>query len=123
MKILFTGGRNFQNRGAVKRLLLGLDKVLAWQYDPDIHGTMEFIVGDAPGWDTFIKEEAEELGFVVKVFEANWKKIGPGAGPLRNQAMVDYGADLCIAGPGGPGTQDCTNRARLAGIPVLRLEP
>lgn len=44
----------------------------------------------------------------------------PLAGPRRNQAMVDAGADLCVAMPRGrsSGTFDCAGRATAAGIEV-----
>lgn len=52
---------------------------------------------------------------------AQWKTMGSAAGPLRNQEMVDAGADICLAFPLGesPGTRDCMRRARKAGIPVI----
>jgi hypothetical protein len=31
------------------------------------------------------------------VTDADWKRLGKRAGPLRNSAMVRAGADLCIA--------------------------
>lgn len=43
----------------------------------------------------------------------------PAAGNLRNQIMVDKGAELCLAYPlDGTGTQDCMKRADAAGIPT-----
>lgn len=66
---------------------------------------------------------------------AEWRTYGSRiAGFLRNQQMVDDGADLCLAfmdacrsvkcagkpGHGTHGTADCITRAENAGIPVLR---
>lgn len=44
---------------------------------------------------------------------------------IRNQEMVDLGADLCIAYPlpEGSGTQDCIRRAVKAKIPTLVFDP
>ena len=43
------------------------------------------------------------------------------AGPVRDQAMVDAGADLCVAFHraigNSKGTKDCLRRALAAGIP------
>jgi len=52
---------------------------------------------------------------------ADWDRLGKAAGPIRNQQMVDAGADLCLAFPlnTSPGTSDCIKRARTAGIPTL----
>ena len=43
------------------------------------------------------------------------------AGFIRNQRMVDSGADVCLAFPRGAsnGTYDCQKRAKAAGIPVI----
>lgn len=43
------------------------------------------------------------------------------AGFIRNQRMVDTGADVCLAFPRGEskGTYDCAKRAKAAGIPVI----
>ena len=47
----------------------------------------------------------------------------PGAGPRRNQEMVDLGADVCLAFPlrGGYGTIGCMKLVEQAGIPLRRF--
>lgn len=57
---------------------------------------------------------------------AQWAEFGQAAGSIRNQAMVNMGADVCAAFPGPPtlkysGTQDCADRARKAGIMVVTV--
>ncbi|AEK08375.1 GTP-binding domain [Mycobacterium phage Bask21] len=49
------------------------------------------------------------------------KPYCPVAGVLRNQAMVDKGADITLAFPRGQarGTNDCIRRAKKAQIPVV----
>lgn len=74
------------------------------------------------------KEWAIEEGFSHEPFPVTheeWKRLGPRAGPLRNQRMVDALPKpvLCIAFPGGRGTADCVSRARAAGIPVIEVQP
>jgi hypothetical protein len=61
----------------------------------------------------------EELGWDEEPHPANWS-LGRGAGHMRNQHMVDLGADICLAFPldDSRGTWDCVRRARAAGIPV-----
>lgn len=53
----------------------------------------------------------------------NGKPYCPVAGHLRNQAMVDLGADVCLAFPlkDSRGTKDCMKRAEKADIPVINL--
>ncbi len=57
---------------------------------------------------------------------ADWNTHGKAAGPIRNQKMVDLGADLCIAflkrGEKNIGTKNCMAAARRAGIEVLQFE-
>jgi hypothetical protein len=55
----------------------------------------------------------------LKEFEADWKTHGRAAGPIRNQAMVDAGADYFLAFNYNVsrGTADCVDRCRKAGIP------
>lgn len=80
--------------------------------------------GGAAGADTIAGDVAMDMGFTVERYPADWKRFGRGAGPVRNQAMVDLGADVCFAAPLGksPGTRDCMRRARQAGIPVYELD-
>lgn len=49
---------------------------------------------------------------------------GLSIGPLRNEAMVQLGADVYVALPKGqsPGTRHCMGLAERAGIPVLTHE-
>jgi hypothetical protein len=53
--------------------------------------------------------------------EKNGRSYCPMAGHLRNQAMVDLGADVCLAFPTttSRGTRDCMRRAEAAGIPIV----
>jgi len=77
--------------------------------------------GAAPGIDIQAKRIWESKGLPTEPHEALWKTYGKGAGPIRNQEMVDAGADLCVAFPDAEssGTWDCIKRARKAGITVL----
>ena len=60
----------------------------------------------------------------IERFPANWNLHGKAAGPLRNQQMVDAGADLVLAFPLGDsrGTRHCISVAVRAGIPVYLVE-
>jgi hypothetical protein len=55
------------------------------------------------------------------VHYADWSSFGELAGPMRNQAMVDTGVDICLAFPllGSRGTWDCVRRAQASGVPVI----
>lgn len=51
-----------------------------------------------------------------------WKTMGKRAGPLRNQHMVNLGADLCLAfiRDHSPGATGCARLAEAADIPTRR---
>lgn len=107
MRVIVCGGRNFADREAVVGELLKLpqDAVL-------VHG-------DCGGADRLAAQVGESWGMVCERHPADWS-MGRAAGPIRNQEMVDAGADLLIAFSGGKGTADMVKRAEKAGIPVSR---
>lgn len=78
------------------------------------------IEGGSTGIDNLARRIAEALGIRVETFKARWDLYGKGAGPKRNQAMLDSGVDLVIALPGkySRGTFDMIRRANKAGVPV-----
>src|SRR5690606_11824331 len=78
--------------------------------------------GGAPGADSEAAYVAAYLlEWPVEAHPADWQRHGRAAGPIRNQQMVDSGADLVIAFPGGRGTADLIRRA--PGIPVPVMPP
>lgn len=81
------------------------------------------IHGGAPGADRHAKRWAVMNDIQTMGFPADWS-LGPRAGPLRNQRMIDEGEpDLVVAFPGGRGTADMVRRAKAAGIEVLAVSP
>lgn len=94
---------------------------------PDSYGNFLFDVtiihGDAPGVDHLADTWAVVNWVQIKRFPAKWDQYGRGAGPLRNQQMLDEGKpDLVIAFPGGKGTANMTKLAREAGVKVIEIE-
>lgn len=87
------------------------------------YDNFEVIHGGARGVDYLAGAFARHFDLQLKVFEADWKTHKKAAGFIRNQQMVDYGADVCLAFPisGGDnkGTFDCMQRAVKAGIPLV----
>lgn len=78
--------------------------------------------GGATGVDTLAEDWAKGYGVPCAVYPADWRKEGKAAGPIRNQRMLDeFKPDICIAFPGGRGTQDMVRRCEKAGVSVLRI--
>lgn len=112
-RILVTGSRDWQHP-EVASFILSAEFVR--------HPDALLIHGAAPGLDVQARDIALACGGKQKGFRANWKEHGKNAGIIRNQKMVNYGADVCygfpIDPPGGRGTRDCMKRAHAARIPV-----
>lgn len=118
-RILVTGSRQWTNVEALEAALTA-----AWHDVSQLDGTMLVVHGHARGADRLADAWARRNGVEVERHPADWN-LGRGAGPIRNQAMVDAGAHLVLAFSAGAatGTRDCMRRARAAGIPVVEVTP
>jgi hypothetical protein len=111
MTVLVCGGRDYNHW---RRLHHVLD-VLHHRFHFD-----KMITGGAPGADTLADDWATVRGVDHRTVKADWMKFGKGAGPLRNQQMLDEEhPDLCVVFPGANGTTDMRDRAQLAGVQVI----
>ncbi len=85
-------------------------------------GILCIISGCADGADDAGLEWAELNRIPVARFEVtrrDWEIQGRGAGPRRNQRMIDDGLpDVAVEFPGGAGTRDCRRRLDERGIVV-----
>jgi hypothetical protein len=122
-RILITGSRNWTDRDAILNALVQAVTEFGNARD------LTLVHGACP---TGADQIAHELwtGHLsrfnhVERHPADWQQFGRGAGPKRNQEMVDLGADICLAfmNPGSRGTADCVRRAEKAGIPVRVFRP
>lgn len=116
MRILITGSRNYRDLAMVEEAIS--DHIRG--HDPR---SVTIIHGDARGADTLAGTAARYYGLRVETHPADWNQHGKAAGPIRNQQMVNLGADVCLAFPAFPaggsrGTWDCVSRAKVAGIPT-----
>jgi hypothetical protein len=100
------------------------DAILAAFYDltPGLDFAKVTVVHGASNMDWFVAGIAHMLGASLEAHRADWGRHGKMAGPLRNQEMVDAGADLCIAWikNKSAGATGCAARAEAAGIEVRR---
>ena len=87
MKVIIAGGRNFNDYNKLRE---SCDNILVNQKD------VEIVSGTAAGADTLGERYAQEKGYEVKKFPAQWDLYGKSAGYTRNQQMAEY-ADGLIA--------------------------
>lgn len=117
-RIIVCGGRNYDDRSRVYRLL---DGVLRSAESGNKHITI--IHGAASGADALAAEWAVERNVDVVEYHADWKKHGRAAGPIRNRQMLtEHQPDAVIAFPGGTGTAHMMKIARKAGVYVLEVK-
>lgn len=112
LRILITGSRDWTNRDII-------EEELTAQYMKT--PTAVLVSGGCPsGVDRFCEEIWVNLGGNIEVHPADWSRHGKAAGKIRNQKMVDLGADFCYAFRKNysRGTTHCANAATIAGIPT-----
>lgn len=114
MRVLVCGGRKYGNVTRVAQALEALARE---------HGALTVIEGGALGADRIARTWAYHSGHTVHTFQADWKKHGRAAGPIRNQKMLAAGKpDIVVAFPGGSGTADMVSRARAAGVKICEVQ-
>jgi len=120
-RILVTGSRLWTDTEKIERVFSGL------QAPPEAPITL--IHGGCAGLDELAAQAAAQRGWYVEpwpITSDDWIKHGKLAGPLRNRAMVDSGADICYGFPYNQlawgGTLGCMTMADMAGIPVYCQE-
>jgi YspA, cpYpsA-related SLOG family len=111
--VLVCGGRDYQNRVHLERVLdtLSAEREIT-----------QIIQGGAPGADQLAANWANLCGITCLLVIADWARYGRSAGPLRNAEMLKRKPDLVVAFPGGAGTANMVNQARAAGVEVLEVE-
>ena len=121
MRVLVCGSRTFTDTEAVDWVLYGLYDQEHCAADP-----LVVIEGGAQGADAcaaaWVAGFGSEYPHPHEQYPADWAAHGKGAGPIRNQQMLDEGKpDVVWAFVDKPlaeskGTADMVRRARAAGI-------
>jgi hypothetical protein len=116
-RVLVTGSRDWADHDLVR------DALAMARYQQD---GMVVVHGACPsGADAIASWWVRRFRFLnirEERWPADWARLGRAAGPLRNRAMVEAGADLCLAfiRGGSRGASHCAALAEAAGIPVRR---
>jgi YspA, cpYpsA-related SLOG family len=79
-KVIFFGGRNYNNYDSFKNHVL--------EFYPDLQ--IEIVCGMAPGADLLGKRFAEEYNLKLYKFPADWDRYGRRAGYIRNKEMGNF---------------------------------
>lgn len=111
-RVIIAGGRDFEDYGLLKQFA---DSMLRKK----LNRSIEIVCGEARGADSLGKQYANERGYAVKSFPAQWNTLGKRAGMIRNQLMADY-ADACIAFWDGKshGTKNMIDLCKQKNIPI-----
>jgi ABC-type enterochelin transport system substrate-binding protein len=110
MKIIIAGGRNFRDYDKLRE---SCDNLLVNQKD------VEIASGTAAGADTLGERYAQEKGYEVKKFPAQWDLYGKSAGYKRNQQMAEYADGLIAFWDGkSKGTKHMIDIANKMGLKV-----
>lgn len=132
IQVLVTGSRGYRNRAAVARALAYVQGLFPGTAPEDftlIHGDCKYYRKDGTiDWDRsadqLADQEAKRLGWQREpdpVTEEEQQRYGNYAFLRRNLRMVARQPDVCIAFPGGRGTNHCREAAAAAGIRVIKL--
>ena len=113
MKVLVCGGRDYDKRARVHR-------VLDEQHDRS--EITEIIHGGATGADEMGGRWAEYWNIPVRVFPADWGTYGTYAGPRRNEQMINDGPQLVVAFGGNRGTGHTVSLAKKRWIPLVEVD-
>lgn len=123
-RILVTGSRRWKLAG---KLEYELTRAIAQFNDGDvtvIHGSCPSGADRlADNWVRSVFGSDLGNGIKLEIHHADWSGLGRKAGPLRNRAMVEAGADVCLAflTPDSVGGSMTADMAEKAGIEVRRF--
>lgn len=109
MKVIIAGSRDFSDYDVLKNYC---NEILSDKTE------IEIVSGVAKGADLLGEKYAEEFGYPVKKFPADWR-FGRGAGHIRNTQMANY-ADTLIAFWNGKskGTKHMIETAKEKGLSI-----
>jgi hypothetical protein len=122
MRILITGSRTWDSADVIHDELDLIAMTARTQREP-----ITVVHGGARGVDrmsgTWVRQcIADGWPVTEEIHVPDWDGLGKRAGMVRNQHMVDLGADVCLAfiRDNSPGATACARMAETAGIRTVR---
>ncbi len=121
MRVLVTGSRTWDIHYKIDMVLNEL-----YALADVLNSPLTLVHGACPtGADHLAEQWAlSRVNVKVEHWPADWKQYGKSAGPRRNEAMVDAGADMCVAflQDNSIGTRQTIALARTAHIPTFVID-
>ncbi|QFG10437.1 DprA-like DNA processing chain A [Mycobacterium phage Anthony] len=116
-RILITGSREWEGRTTVWSALN--QELIEFGRLTIVHGAARGADDIADRWAWGARQDGYQVE--IERYPADWNTLGKRAGTIRNQEMVDLGADVCHAFPlrSSVGTWHCMRAATRAGIQVV----
>jgi predicted Rossmann-fold nucleotide-binding protein len=112
VRVIVCGGRNYYNADTIGKAMANAAP-----------GKHTLVHGAQTGADTVAADIAKARGWTVEPHPPNVERYGsPAAFHIRNADMIEAGADILLAFPGGAGTASMVRRARKAGIHVREVK-
>lgn len=112
--VLVCGGRTYSNYDRIKGML---DKIHA------THRIKRLIEGGAKGADRLARIWALNNLVPYVTYNADWKRHGLAAGPIRNEYMLKHSnPDMVVAFPGSSGTQNMIMLALEADVMCIQVD-
>ena len=109
MKIIVAGGRDFSDYELLKEKL---DELIGENKED-----LEIVSGMARGADTLGVQYANERGYKIKKFPAQWDKYGKSAGYKRNEEMAKYSdTSVCFWDGNSKGTKHMIDLSNKYGL-------
>lgn len=135
-RVLITGSRNWTDAEQIRRTLDAALLVFDRSPTPPVlvhggcnmhrNGRGAYVPTTKPtrGADAIAHGWWRSWGLPTEVHMAEWDTHGKAAGFIRNQHMVDMGADLVIGFvlDNSPGTTHCLTAAERAGLRIDRID-
>lgn len=128
-RIIIAGSRDITDYRIVSKKADSVIKEIKTSRGDVSQLAIEIVSGGARGVDLLGERYANEHGYALKRFPADWMKYGNAAGPIRNRRMLEYATDECDGAYGvllaiwdgkSRGTRHMVDIATEKGIPVYR---
>lgn len=112
-RVIIAGGRYFSDYELLKEKC---DEFL----QDKTYEEIVIISGHASGADSLGERYAQEKGFKIETYPADWKKYGRAAGPIRNEQMANIANALVAFWDGkSKGTKSMISLAKKKGLQVF----